>query len=276
MYFTPIRSYEMLGENQGQKLTMAFFVPLMFMVITSIPNIKDYIATMEIWGSAAAPMPVELRMKIINAFPAITLFEVFGQTENPWISVMYSHNDVKKYDSCGIPGTHNSIKILNDKDDEVPVGQVGEIGISGPGCMSYYYKNDEATGETLKNGWLHTGDMGRLDKDGYLYIVDRKKDMIITGGENVYAVEVENVLVRHPKIQEVAVIGLPHKLWGESVTAVIILKPNTTATEEEIVSFAKDNLTHYKCPKIVKFTDSLPKSTLMKVLKQELKKKYID
>ena len=153
-------------------------------------------------------------------------------------------------------------------------GEIGEIVVQGPATMKEYYKNQSETEKTLKDGWLHTGDVGKLDDDGYLYIVDRKKDMIISGGENVYAVEVENVLIKHPKIQEAAVIGLPDPLWGEIVTAVLVLKPDASATEEEIIQHAKENLTHYKCPKSIKFTDSLPKSTLMKVLKQELKKKY--
>ena len=140
------------------------------------------------------------------------------------------------------------------------------------GCE--YYKNKEETKNTIVDGWLRTGDLGRFDDEGYLYLVDRKKDMIITGAENVYAVEVENVLAKHPKIQEVAVIGLPHEVWGEMVTAVVVLMPDQKATEEEIIQFSKENLTGYKCPKRVEFTDSLPKSSLMKVLKHLLRKKY--
>jgi len=271
--FDPMKCLEKIRD---EKLTVAFFVPLMFTIIMMMPNVPDYVSSLETWGSAAAPMPLELRDKLLKTLPDINLFEVFGQTENPWISVMYSHNSMTKYESCGIPATHNSIKIVGNGDQEIPVGQIGEIVVKGPSCMSYYYKNDGATRQTLKNGWLYTGDLGKFDEDGYLYIVDRKKDMIITGGENVYAVEVENALILHPKVQEVSVIGLPHKLWGEAVTAVIVTKPGSNATEEEIIVFAKEKLTHYKCPRIVKFTDSLPKSTMMKVLKQELKKKYID
>lgn len=269
--FDPVKCLENIKNEQ---LNYAFFVPLMFRVLTSIPNVKDYLGSMRVWGSAAAPMPTDLHHKILAMFPDITLYEVFGQTENPWITVVFSHNSVDKAASCGKAAIHNIVKIFDENGKEMLTGEIGEIVVQGPATMKEYYKNQSETEKTLKDGWLHTGDVGKLDDDGYLYIVDRKKDMIISGGENVYAVEVENVLIKHPKIQEAAVIGLPDPLWGEIVTAVLVLKPDASATEEEIIQHAKENLTHYKCPKSIKFTDSLPKSTLMKVLKQELKKKY--
>lgn len=271
--FDPVKCLEGIRD---EKLDFAFFVPLMFQVLFMIPEMEKYLGSMKIWGSAAAPMTLELRDKIIKTFPQINLFEVFGQTENPWISVMYSHNSGDRPESCGVAATCTVVRLVDDNDNEVPRGEVGEIVVQGPATMLEYYKNKEETKKTLKDGWLHTGDLGRFDKDGYLYIVDRKKDMIITGGENVYAVEVENVLVNHPKVQEVAVIGLPDEMWGEKVTAVIVLTSGQEATEEEIIAFAKDNLTHYKCPKEVKFTEALPKSSLFKVLKQELRKKYAE
>jgi fatty-acyl-CoA synthase len=271
--FDPAKCLESIRD---EKLDFAFFVPLMFQVIFMMPDLEKYLDSMKIWGSAAAPMTVELRERILNTFPNINLFEVFGQTENPWISVMYSHNDRKRPESCGIPATNTVIKVVDESDNEVPLGEIGEIVIQGPATMKEYYKNRAETEKTLKGGWLHTGDVGKFDDGGYLYIVDRKKDMIITGGENVYAVEVENVLVNHPKIQEVAVIGLPDKVWGEKVTAVVVLAQGQEASEEEIIAFSKENLTHYKCPKSVKFTDALPKSTLFKILKHELRKKYAE
>jgi fatty-acyl-CoA synthase len=269
--FDPIKCLEGIRD---ERLDFAFFVPLMFQVIFMMPELGKYLGSMKIWGSAAAPMSVELRDKILSTFPDINLFEVFGQTENPWISVMYSHNNRERPESCGIPATCTVIRLVDDNDNEVPRGEVGEIVVQGPATMTEYYKNGKETKKTLKGGWLHTGDLGRFDEEGYLFIVDRKKDMIITGGENVYAVEVENVLINHPKIQEVAVIGLPDEIWGEKVTAVVVLAPNQEATEDEIIAFAKDNLTHYKCPKAVKFIDTLPKSSLFKILKQELREKY--
>jgi acyl-CoA synthetase (AMP-forming)/AMP-acid ligase II len=261
-----------LESIQNERLTMAFFVPLMFQLIIGPAASGEYdLCSLRNWGSAAAPMPLELRRQILTGFPDINLYEAFGQTENPMITVMTSHNTADRPESCGRPVSHTLIRILDEGGRQVPAGAVGEIAVNGPATMASYYRNPEATDLAIRDGWLLTGDMGRLDEEGYLYIVDRKKDMIVTGGENVYAAEVENILIRHPKVQEVAVVGLKDPVWGERVTAAVVPVQGQAVTEEEIIEFAKKDLASYKCPKEVKFVECLPKSTLMKVLKRQLK-----
>ena len=140
--------------------------------------------------------------------------------------------------------------------------------------MKGYWKNPGTTADTIKNGWLHTGDVGYLDEKGYLFIMDRSKDMIISGGENIYPREIEEVLVRHPAVREVSVIGVPDPKWGEAIKAVVSLTPGMTATEKELIDFCKDNIASYKKPKSVEFVDELPKSNYGKILKRELRAKY--
>jgi long-chain acyl-CoA synthetase len=151
---------------------------------------------------------------------------------------------------------------------------MGEIVVRGMVVMKGYWKNPTATAETLRGGWLHTGDLGIMDKDGYLYLLDRKKDMIISGGENIYSREIEDVILRHPAVFEVAVIGIPDEKWGESVKAIVVLKQGQKVTEGDIINFCKDHLASYKKPKSVEFINAIPKSSLGKVLKKELRGKY--
>ena len=151
---------------------------------------------------------------------------------------------------------------------------VGELLVRGDMVMKGYYQSPKETAETLKDGWYHTGDLGYMDEDRYFYIVDRKKDMIITGGENVYSAEVENVLYMHPAIAEAAVIGVPHEKWVEAIKAVIVLKPGAKANEQEIIEFCKQNLASYKKPAYVEFVTEMPKTSMGKILKRELRKLY--
>ncbi|MBI2467155.1 MAG: AMP-binding protein, partial [Candidatus Rokubacteria bacterium] len=168
-----------------------------------------------------------------------------------------------------IPGVE--VGIFDDADRQVPVGEAGEVCVRGPNVMLGYYRMPEETAAALRNGWLHTGDIGRLDQDGFLYIVERKKDLIIRGGLNIYPREVEEVLYAHPKIAEGAVVGMPDPLMGEDVLAFVVLRPGERATAEEIIAFCQERLAKFKCPKQVRFVDSLPKSPVGKVLRKELR-----
>ena len=152
----------------------------------------------------------------------------------------------------------------------------GEITVAGENVMLGYWRDPERTGETLRDGWLWTGDMGFVDEDGYLYLVDRKSDMIISGGENVHPSETENALQEHPAVEEVAVVGVPDPRWGEAVKAVVALKPGREASAEELIAFCRQRIAGYKCPKSVDFIAELPKSTVGKILRREVKKKYSD
>jgi fatty-acyl-CoA synthase len=167
------------------------------------------------------------------------------------------------------------LRLVDDKGNDVSTGEVGEILTRGPNIMVGYYKDAEATAETLRGGWLHTGDLGRLDEEGFLYIVDRKKDMIITGGENVYPREIEEVLYGHPKILEAAVIGLPDPDWGERIHAVVALKEGESLSEQEVVDHCKSYIASFKKPKSVEFVDRLPRSPAGKVLKRVLRKRRL-
>jgi acyl-CoA synthetase (AMP-forming)/AMP-acid ligase II len=156
----------------------------------------------------------------------------------------------------------------------MPANEVGEITYRSKSLMKGYWKNDEATAKSIQNGWFYTGDAGYLDEDGYLYIHDRIKDMIVSGGENVYPAEVENALFDHPAIGDVAVIGVPDEKWGEAVKAVVVLKPSMRATQEEIIAHSRTKIAGYKVPKSIDFTDVLPRNPTGKLLKRELRKPY--
>ena len=164
-----------------------------------------------------------------------------------------------------------TVKILDDDHREMPLGELGEICVRGPNVMKGYYRMPEVTAETVRDGWLHTGDIGRMDADGNLYIVDRKKDMIIRGGLNVYPRDVEEVLFEHPAVAEAAVIGRPDPRYGEEVIAFVVLRRDATATADEILAFCRERLAKYKAPKEVHFLDSLPKSGVGKVVRRELR-----
>jgi len=183
------------------------------------------------------------------------------------------HNLLRTQGSVGKPRFLTEVRVVDPDDNDVPKGQTGEIIYRGPGVMKEYYKNPEATAEAFRGGWLHSGDLVRQDEEGYFYVVDRLKDMIISGGENIYPAEIENVLLSHPKIFEAAVFGVPDPDWGQIVKACIVLKPGQTLTEEDVIAFCKENLASYKKPRIVKIVEELPHNATGKVLKTVLRGK---
>jgi len=204
-------------------------------------------------------------------FPTWRLRNVYGLTEaSSWVTMLPHDQTTIRPDSTGLPVPVDRLKIINDRGEEVPQGEVGEILIQGPNVFKGYWRNPEATAESLKEGWLCTGDLGRFDEEGYLYVVDRKKEMVIRGGENVYCIEVENVLYQHPKVAEAAVTGAPDPIYGEVVKAVIVLKKNCLASESEIQDYCKKFLADYKIPKYVYFIDELPRNPAGKVIKKAI------
>jgi acyl-CoA synthetase (AMP-forming)/AMP-acid ligase II len=228
-------------------------------------------------------MPVELLRKGMKKFRSIFM-QGYGQSESgPDITFFNkkAHNVLDKSPreqeilaSCGQPCLNVHVRIVDENDKDVPPETAGEIIVQSKKVMREYWRKPEETKEAMAGGWLHTGDMGYYDRKGYIYIVDRKKDMIVTGGENVYPREVEEVLYRYPAVQEAAVIGVPDDVWVERVHAVVILKEGQRATAEEIMSFCKQNLARYKAPKSVEFVPALPKNPQGKILKRELREKY--
>jgi long-chain acyl-CoA synthetase len=276
-------SKTVLEMIEKEKVTFITLVPAMINFLLDDPDIGKYdLSSLSLLFYGASPMPVDRLKKAIEVFKC-DFMQTFGQTEaSPMISILQpkdhivdgSEGEMEKLASCGREAFNVEVKIVDEDDKEVATGEVGEIAVRGHNVMKGYWNMPEETAKTLRNGWLHTGDMGRMDDEGYIYIVDRKKDMIISGGENIYPKEIEEVLYTHPSILEAAVIGVPDEKWGEAVKAVVVLKEGKKATEEEIIEFCKENLASYKKPKSVDFVETLPRTPSGKVLKPELRKRY--
>jgi len=209
-------------------------------------------------------------------FPSAKTYVSYALTEaSPGVTILKPGDRPQEAGSVGKPYMCTEVRIVDEEDRDLPVGEVGEIIIKGPTVMKEYYKNPEETAQTLRGGWLHTGDLGKYDADGFLYFVDRKKDMIKSGGLNIYSKEVEEVLARHPKIAEAVVIGVPDEKWGETVKAVVVVKEGETLSEGEVIDHCKQYLASYKKPTSVSFVDALPKSQFGgKVLKRELRERF--
>ncbi len=221
--------------------------------------------------SGSAPLPAKIFKAFQSEFDCV-IREGYGLSEaSPVVSMHYFDREVKP-GSVGQAIPETSVRIVDDKHREVPAGEVGELIISGPGVFAGYYRMAEETATTIRNGWLYTGDMARVDADGYLYIVERKKDLIIRGGFNIYPHDVEEVLYQHPSVTEAAVIGSPDSIMGEAVKAFIVLKKGATIGQQEIIDFCRQYLSKNKCPKFVEFLDCLPKSHIGKILRKELRK----
>jgi len=209
-------------------------------------------------------------------FPKARTYVSYALTEaSPGVTVLKPEDQPMEPGSVGRPYMSMEVRIVDEMDRDLPTGEVGEIIVKGPTVMKEYYRQPEETTQALRGGWLHTGDLGKYDARGYLYFVDRKKDMIKSGGLNIYSKEVEEVLARHPKIAEAVVIGVPDEKWGETVKAVVVIKEGKTLGEEEVINFCRQHLASYKKPTSVAFVDSLPKSQFGgKVLKRELRQKF--
>jgi len=275
-----------LESIETGKVTVALGVPSMvnFLVQHMEKYPRDYdMSSVKIFLYGASPMPVALLRKAMEAFKCSFLHS-YGLTEaSPGVTLLMpeDHNNilegpeekVKRLASCGKEIFNVEARVVSGQGIDVKPGEKGEIIVKGDNVMKGYWKLPEETAETIKNGWLHTGDMATVDEDGYVFIVDRKKDMIISGGENIYPREIEEVLYSHPSILEAAVIGVPDEDWGESVKAFVVLKEGEKASEQEIIDFCKKNLASYKKPKFVEFLDVLPRSAAGKVLKKELREK---
>jgi long-chain acyl-CoA synthetase len=230
----------------------------------------------------ASPMPPERLRAAIDTFGNI-LQQAYGQSESsPFLActclrTTNAHGDaadIRRLASCGQEIVGVQVRVVDADDRPVRPGEVGEIAARGPNIMLGYWKRPEETAYALRGGWLHTGDLAIVDEQHYVYIVDRAKDMIITGGENVYSTEVEAVLYQHPAVLEAAVIGVPDDQWGEAVKAVVVLRDGQQASAEALIAHCREQIAAYKCPKSVDFLDTLPKSGAGKILKADLRKPY--
>jgi len=220
----------------------------------------------------SAPVPAEVLKTFEETFHCLVI-EGYGLSESTCRSTFNPPDERRRPGSCGM-AIGNEMKVFDEEDREVPFDVPGEIVLRGENILKGYYKNEEATRRAFRHGWFHTGDIGYRDADGFFYIVDRKSDMIIRGGENIYPREIDEMLYQHPSIAQAAVIGVPDKLYGEEVAAFVVLKNGMSATEEELIAFCRARLADYKCPKSVRFVADIPKGPTGKLLKRELAKLY--
>ncbi len=268
---------------EDDRVTNMFAAPTMIKLMVDSPAVDRYDHTsMKALNYGGAPMLVEdLKEAMAKLGPC--LVQLYGQAESPMTITYLPHRDhvlegspeqKKRLGSAGFARTDVEVRIFDGDDKELPSGKNGEIVTRSDLVMKGYWRNPEATAETLRNGWLHTGDMGYMDEKGYLFIMDRSKDMIISGGENIYPREIEEVIIRHPAIREVAVIGVPDPKWGEAVKAVVSLVAGRSVTADELIAFCKDHVASYKKPQSIDFINDLPKNNYGKILKRELRAQY--
>jgi len=247
-------------------------VPTIYVFMLMSPESEKYdLSSVKYWICGSAPLSVETANAFKEKFGA-TIIEGWGLTE---AGANNSVNPIRgpcKVGSIGKPMEGTEMKIFDENDNELPRGQQGKIVIRGHMVMKGYWNMPEETREALREGWLHTGDIGYVDEDGYFFIAERKKDLIIRGGKNIYPREVEEVLMKHPEVQEVGVIGVPDEVYGEEVKAFVVLKPGQKATEEELIEFSREELPKYKAPKSIRFIDVMPKNIVGKILRKELRK----
>ncbi|MGD9014404.1 MAG: long-chain fatty acid--CoA ligase [Candidatus Omnitrophota bacterium] len=259
-----------------KKVTVFVGIPSIYNILAHmhIPSvftsrILKLIDPLRICISGAAALPTEVLSVFEEKF-RVPLLEGYGLTEASPVVSLNPMRGERKPGSVGLPIEQVRVKVIDEQDNELAAGQIGELLVSGPNVMAGYLKNEQATCQTLKDNWLFTGDMSRIDEDGYIYIVDRKKEMINVRGLNVYPVEIERVLFRHPKIKEAAVVGVRDRFKGEVPKAFIVLKENEDFSSAEIIKYLRGNLASFKIPKFVEFRDSLPKTATGKVAKRQL------
>jgi long-chain acyl-CoA synthetase len=230
----------------------------------------------------ASPMPDALLKRALERFRGIAFLQSYGMTELSPVATMlmpryhaFEGPDAGYTRSAGQAVFNADVVAMDERDAPVPTGTIGEICVRGPMVMQGYWRQPDLTAQTVRDGWMHTGDAGYIDARGFVFLVDRVKDMIVTGGENVYSAEVENVIYQHPAVHECAVIGVPSEAWGEAVHAIVVPKPNTKLAGSDIIAFCRDRIAHYKAPKSCDVsTQELPKSGAGKIMKAELRKPF--
>jgi long-chain acyl-CoA synthetase len=265
--FDPGKALEII---QRDRVDIFLGVPTMYAAMLHHPERESYdTSTLSLCVSGGAAMPVEVLHGFEAAF-GCTVLEGYGLSETCAMATFNRPDRERKPGSIGLPLAGVQIRLVDDQDRDVPPGEVGELVLRSPHVMKGYFGRAEATAEVMRGGWFHTGDMATVDEEGYYYIVDRKKDLIIRGGYNVYPREIEEVLYEHPAVREAAVVGVPHESLGEEVAAVVALKPGTQAGEDELRGYVKDRVAAYKYPRQVFVVDDLPKGPTGKILKREL------
>ena len=271
-----LRSFDavaVLDAIEHEKVSVVWLAPAMMNAVLQVPGLADRDTSSVrciIGGGEKMPEPVVRR--ILDAFPNTWFADAYGLTETvSGDTFLDREHSLSKIGSVGRPIPHVEVRIVDEQGADVGTGEVGEIALRGPKVFGGYWRDEEATARAIRDGWFHTGDVGRLDADGFLYVEDRLKDMIISGGENIATPEVERVLYEHPAVLEAAVVGMPHERWGEVPRAIVVLRPGEQADPEAIRAFCRERLAKFKVPVAVDFLDELPRTPSGKVLKRELR-----
>jgi long-chain acyl-CoA synthetase len=273
---------ELLATIEREAVTESVLVPTMIQALLAHPDLLRYnLGSLRQLYYGASPSAGTMVEQLIEKFPGIELSHSYGLTETcPVVSSNppENHSEAARRSglsrSVGRGGIGVAIRIVDADGREVPRGTVGEIVVRGPNITQGYWNKPEETARAMRNGWFHTGDGGYMDEQGYVFIVDRIKDMIVTGGENVYSAEIENVIARHPAVSMCAVIAVPHERWGEAVHAVVVLEPGASLDEKTLHEHCREHVAGYKCPKTVEFREALPLSAAGKILKRDLRDPY--
>ncbi|MGU9979717.1 long-chain-fatty-acid--CoA ligase [Phreatobacter sp. HK31-P] len=271
-----------LEAIQEHRITFTSMVPTMMTMILNEPDLDAYdLSSLEMIGYGGAPMPVATLEALMKRLPKVRFAQAYGMTELSPACTYLEPDDhtldpatIHRLASGGRAIVGCDLRVVDPDDRDVPVGAIGEIIVAGPTVMKGYWNQPELTAEALRGGYMHTGDAGYLDADGYVYVSDRIKDMIVTGGENVYSIEVENAVLTHPAIRECAVIGVPHPLWGEAVHAVVTFKAGQSATTEAIIAHCRTRIAGFKCPQTIEVREAMPLSQANKILKTELRRPH--
>lgn len=272
---TPPTPEKMLEAIQNHKVTHFAAVPTLWKRLLAFPDFDKYdLSSLKIAMGGSDAMPKDLLEEVLRRTPSASP-QSYGLSEGGCLTFLAPEDSVRKIGSSGKTHIQAEIRLVDDNGKDVPNGEVGEIICRGEHQMLYYWDMPKETSETIVDGWLHTGDLGQYDAEGYLYIVGRKKDMIISGGQNIYPAEIERTLLKCPKIVDAAVIGVPDKEWVEAVLAVVVLAEGSSMTEKEVLDYVKNNMAAYNKPRYVKFAKALPRTAATgKVQKAELKKIY--
>jgi long-chain acyl-CoA synthetase len=271
------------GAIQKDRVTHTLLVPTMIQMFVDHPALSSYdLSSLENIAYGASPISDAVMSRAMKALPNVTFTQAYGMTElSPIATILHWKEHIGegrakgRHRAAGRATLGCEIKIVDADDNILPCGTVGEIAARGDNVMMGYWERPEETANAVIDGWMHTGDGGYMDEDGFVYVVDRVKDMIISGGENVYSAEVENALAQHPAVAQCAVIGIPSERWGEQVHAIVVTKSGATASPDELMEFCKTLIAGYKCPRSVDISGApLPLSGAGKVLKRELREPY--
>ena len=267
---------DLLRLMADQRVTTGFLVPAVLLFLTQLPDARSAdLSALRSLVYGASPISPDLLRRSLDVF-GCRFTQLYGLTETTGAiaALQHEHHEGARLLSCGRPMFGASLRVVDPAGEELPPGETGEIVYRGPGLMRGYWRRERDTADTIRDGWLHTGDMGSVDGEGFFFVKDRVKDMVVSGGENVYPAEVEAVLADHPDVADVAVIGVPDPTWGESVKAVVVRTQGSELSAGELVEWSRSRLAGFKRPRSVDFTEALPRNPTGKVLKRELRDPY--